>query len=52
MNEMRAYLEALLDHQCSNGDCPDCQHLEGIYQFMRARLFSTVIYTRSESRAA
>jgi hypothetical protein len=40
-------LEALLEHQCAdgNGDCPECQGLERIYQFMRARLFSTVIYT-------
>ena len=53
MNEMRDYLEALLDHQCSSGDCPDCQRLERIYEFMRARLFSTVIYTRPKtSRAA
>jgi hypothetical protein len=47
MNELRHYLEALLEHQCANseGDCPECQGLERIYQFMRSRLFSTVIYT-------
>ena len=49
MNELRYYLEALLDHQCasSTGECRECRSLQRIYQFMRAELFSTVIYTET-----
>jgi hypothetical protein len=47
MHELRYYLEALLDHQCGSGkgDCPECQSLQRIYQFLETELFSTVIYT-------
>jgi hypothetical protein len=46
MNELRYYLEVLLNHQCSPGSaaCPECQSLHRIYQFMQTELFSTVIY--------
>jgi hypothetical protein len=49
MNELRSYLEALLDHQCapSPGECRECRSLQRIYQFMQAELFSTVIYTET-----
>jgi len=49
MNELRYYLEALLGHQCGsvNGECPECQSLQRIYQFMQSGLFSTVIYPES-----
>jgi hypothetical protein len=49
MNELRYYLETLLDHQCNSGhgDCWDCQSLQRIYQFMQTELFSTVIYNET-----
>lgn len=49
MQELRCYLEMLLDHECrpANGDCPECQALQRIYQFMQTELFSTVIYTET-----
>ncbi len=49
MQELRCYLEMLLDHECrlANGDCPECQTLQRIYQFMQTELFSTVIYTET-----
>jgi hypothetical protein len=49
MQELRYYLEMLLDHQCrsGNGECPECQSLQRIYQFMQTELFSTVIYTET-----
>jgi len=49
MDELRHYLEALLDHQCasSGGNCRDCQSLQRIYQLMRTELFSTVIYSET-----
>lgn len=47
MDELRYYLEVLLNHQCSPGSaaCPECRSLLRIYQFMQTELFSTVIYT-------
>lgn len=47
MQELRYYLQALLDHQCASGNanCRECQSLQRIYQFMLTEIFSTVIYT-------
>jgi len=49
MDELRYYLELLLDHRCSSaeGTCPECHSLRRIYQFMQTELFSTVIYTET-----
>ena len=56
MQELRYYLETLLDHQCGTGkgECPECLRLQRIYQFMQTELFSTVIFTETplESRQA
>jgi hypothetical protein len=49
MHELRYYLGMLLDHQCISGksDCPECQSLQRICQFMQTELFATVIYTET-----
>lgn len=48
MNELRYYLQMLLDHRCSaNGDCRECHTLQQIYRFMQTELFSTVIYNET-----
>ena len=49
MHELRYYLEVLLEHQCSssNAECPECQSLQRIYQFMQTELFSTIIYSET-----
>jgi hypothetical protein len=52
MDELRCYLEMLLGHDCSSGNtnCPECQRLRRIYQFIETELFSTVIYTETPIR--
>jgi hypothetical protein len=49
MHELRYYLGMLLDHQCisGNGNCPECQRLQRIYQFLQTELFTTVIYSET-----
>jgi hypothetical protein len=49
MEELRYYLEMLLDHQCrlNGANCPECQRLLRIYGFMQTELFSTVIFTET-----
>jgi hypothetical protein len=49
MHELRYYLGMLLDHQCisGSGDCPECQRLQRICQFMQTELFTTVIYSET-----
>ncbi|HLY19636.1 MAG TPA: hypothetical protein VKR61_20555 [Bryobacteraceae bacterium] len=48
MDELRYYLETLLDHQCSSAaNCPKCESLQRIYQFMQTELFSTVVYAET-----
>jgi hypothetical protein len=46
MQELRYYLEMLLDHKCGSGnpDCPECRTLQRIYHFMQTEFFATVIY--------
>jgi len=46
MDELRHYLELLLDHRCAPGavNCPECMRLRRIYQFMQTEIFSTVVY--------
>ncbi len=46
MNELRYYLESLLDHSCAApaSDCAECRRLDRVYQFLRTELFTTVIY--------
>ena len=48
MEELRFYLESLLDHRCSSTlNCPECLSLQRIYQFMQTEIFSTVVYTET-----
>lgn len=50
MNELRHYLEMLLDHQCmpGSGECPECRRLNKIYGFLQTELFSTVVYREAQ----
>ncbi|HVN03583.1 MAG TPA: hypothetical protein VMT86_04140 [Bryobacteraceae bacterium] len=48
MDELRYYLESLLDHQCSGAlNCPECVSLQRIYQFMHTEIFATVVYAET-----
>ncbi len=49
MQELRYYLEMLLDHQCksSAGPCAECRALQRVYDFMETEIFSTVIYNET-----
>jgi hypothetical protein len=49
MDELKLYLENLLQHQCrpSAESCADCRSLQRIFQFMQTEIFSTVIFTET-----
>jgi len=49
MQELRYYLEILLDHQCRSvgSGCPQCRSLQRICELIQAEIFSTVIYTET-----
>jgi len=48
MNELRYYLELLLEHQCASGPdkCVECRSLQRICQYLQTELFSSVIYNK------
>ena len=47
MDEIRCYLQMLLQHECDTGtdNCPECRVLMRIKEFLETAIFSTVIYT-------
>jgi hypothetical protein len=48
MQEFRVYLEMLLGHECKlEADCPECQSLQRVLQFLQTQVFSTVIYSET-----
>jgi hypothetical protein len=48
MEDLRRYLELLLDHDCGGQpDCTDCRSLQRVYQFLEAEIFSCVLYSET-----
>jgi hypothetical protein len=46
--EIAAYLQGLLEHsrECQSTDCPSCRKLDEIFDVVKNRIFSSLVYTK------
>jgi hypothetical protein len=47
-DELDTFLLQVVTHECTSASCRSCQVLAEIRAFVKARVFETVIYSRTE----